>query len=37
MTFLFELEHLHGQKIEQITDTFEDFRVRTLVSFLTAK
>lgn len=34
MTFLFELEQLKGSKIEQITDTFEDFRVKTLVSFL---
>jgi len=35
MTFLFELENLNGSKIEQITDTFEDFRIKTLVSFLT--
>lgn len=37
MNFLFELEDLHGSKLEQITDTFEDFRVSTLVGFLTSE
>lgn len=36
MNFLFELEELNGSKLEQITDTFDDFRVATLVGFLTA-
>lgn len=34
MNFLFELEHMHGSKIEQVTDTFDDFRIATLIGFL---
>jgi len=34
MNFLFELEDLHGSKIEEITETYDDYRVKTLVSFL---
>lgn len=34
MNFLFELEHLNGSKIEQISETHEDYRVSTIVSFL---
>lgn len=36
MNFLFELEQLHHAKIEQITDTFDDYRISTLVGFLVA-
>lgn len=36
MNFMFELEHLHGSKIEQVTETFDDYRVATIVGFLTA-
>lgn len=35
MNFMFELEHLKGSKIEQVTETFEDYRVSTLMGFLT--
>jgi len=34
MNFLFELETLRGAKIEAIDDTFEDFRVATLIDLL---
>lgn len=37
MNFLFELEQLNGKKIEEITETHEDFRVATLVGFLSNK
>jgi acyl carrier protein len=35
MNFLFELEQLKGSKIEEITETFDDYRVATLAGFLT--
>ncbi|MEL6521318.1 MAG: hypothetical protein AAFQ66_10160 [Pseudomonadota bacterium] len=35
MNFLFELETLKGTKIPEITETFGDYRVTTLVDFLT--
>ena len=34
MNFMFELEEIHGSKIEQVTETFDDYRVSTLVSFI---
>ncbi len=34
MNFLFELEKRRGNKIEEINETFDDFRVATLISFL---
>lgn len=35
MNFLFELETLNGSKLTQINETFDDYRVSTLVSFMT--
>lgn len=35
MNMLFELEQLFGKKLEAIDETFEDFRVATLVDILT--
>lgn len=34
MNFMFELEDLHGHKIEQIDETFDDYRVSVLAGFL---
>lgn len=34
MNFMFELEELHGSKIEEISETFDDYRVSTLVGFM---
>ena len=34
MNFLFELENKHGSRLEQIDDTFNDFRVTRLVDIL---
>ncbi|MGH1417084.1 MAG: hypothetical protein ACRBB0_26610 [Pelagimonas sp.] len=34
MNFMFELEHLYGEKIEQVTEDFDDYRVSTLVGFM---
>jgi acyl carrier protein len=34
MNFMFELEELHGSKIEEISETFDDYRVATLVGFM---
>lgn len=34
MNFMFELEDLHGSKIEEVTDTFDDFRLSVLVGFM---
>lgn len=34
MNFLFELEQLHGSKIEEIDEEFDDYRVSTLIGFL---
>ena len=34
MNFLFELEQLHGSKLEQIDENFDDYRVSTLIGFL---
>ena len=34
MNFLFELENQHGSRLEQIDDTFNDFRVVRLVEIL---
>lgn len=36
MNFLFELEKIRGGKIEAIDDTFEDFRISTIVDLLVA-
>ncbi|MDX2277557.1 MAG: hypothetical protein NW206_19075 [Hyphomonadaceae bacterium] len=35
MNFLFELETLHGAKLEEIDETFDDFRVSRLIEMLT--
>ena len=35
MNFMFELEDLNGHKIAQVTEDFEDYRVSTLVGFMT--
>ncbi len=35
MNFMFELEELHGSKLEQVTETFDDYRVTTLIGFMT--
>lgn len=35
MNFLFELETLHGAKLEEIDETFDDFRVARLIEMLT--
>jgi acyl carrier protein len=35
MNFLFELEQMRGAKIEQIDESFDDYRIATLVGFLT--
>lgn len=35
MNFLFELETLHGSKLEEIDETFDDFRVARLIEMLT--
>lgn len=37
MNFLFELEELYGSKIEEITETFDDYRVSTLIGFISDK
>ena len=37
MNFLFELEQLHGSKIEEIDETFNDFRVSRLIEILSRK
>lgn len=34
MNFMFELEELHGSKITEISETFDDYRVSTLVGFM---
>lgn len=34
MNFLFELETLHGKKLAEIDETFDDFRVSRLVEIL---
>jgi acyl carrier protein len=34
MNFLFELENAHGGRLEQIDDTFSDFRVVRLIEIL---
>lgn len=34
MNFMFELEHLNGSSIEEVTETFDDYRVATLIGFL---
>ncbi|MBM7069031.1 hypothetical protein [Actibacterium sp. 188UL27-1] len=36
MTFMFELEDVHGSKLEQVTETFDDYRVKTIVGFMVA-
>lgn len=36
MNFMFELEELNGSKLEQVTETFDDYRVKTLIGFMTA-
>jgi acyl carrier protein len=35
MNFMFELEHHYDKKIEQVTEDFDDYRVSTLVAFMT--
>lgn len=35
MNFMFELEELYGQKIEEVTEDFTDFRVAALIGFMT--
>lgn len=37
MNFLFELEHLNGGKIEAIDESYEDFRVSSLIKLLTSQ
>ena len=34
MNFMFELEELHGSKIDEISETFDDYRVETLIGFM---
>ena len=36
MTFLFELENLNGKSIEGIDESFDDYRVKTIVGLMTA-
>jgi acyl carrier protein len=36
MNFLFELEKIRGNKIDAIDDTFDDFRVSTIMDLLVA-
>ena len=34
MNFMYELETLHGQKIEQIDESFDDYRVNIIAGFM---
>ncbi|MEM8659871.1 MAG: hypothetical protein AAGF35_03200 [Pseudomonadota bacterium] len=36
MNFLYELETLHGSKIDAIDDDYEDFRIESLIQHLIA-
>ena len=34
MTFLFELETLNGKPFEDVVDTFDDYRVQTIIGLI---
>ncbi|MCB1516173.1 MAG: hypothetical protein KDJ19_00945 [Hyphomicrobiaceae bacterium] len=36
MNFLFELEQLLGHKIEEIDETFDDFRIKRLIELISS-